>query len=419
MPTEPSIVPSHMNTRFLTELAREVVEAARVRPGERVGTGAANATGGTLIRPGGGDCYPAFWIRDFALSLACGLIPAEEQRHALLLTARTQAATDRQLPSGSRIPRGAVADHILFDGTPIFFPGTYDPENQGGAWGRLPAFDNHYCFVEMAWQYVRQTGDRDVLREDVNGLPLCDRLELAFGVPPTDSGSELVACGEADRGVSFGFMDAIVQTGSLLFASLLRRQAARQLAELTGKPHYARIADAIAAALPATFPTTGGLLRASTGLSAQPDVWGSAYAVYTDAVTGPVRNNIGRALANAYRAGTLAWRGNIRHLLTTDDFGPATAWERLVQPTPRNHYQNGAYWGTPTGWVCAAIASVDAAAARQLADEYLADLRQHDFRQGGSHGAPWECLHPDGNHRQNPVYMTSVTVPLAAFLRCD
>jgi hypothetical protein len=28
-------------------------------------------------------------------------------------------------------------------------------------------------------------------------------------------------------------------------------------------------------------------------------------------------------------------------------------------------------------------------------------------------------MHPDGNHRQNPVYLTSVTCPLAGFLRIE
>ncbi len=404
-----------MNTRFLTELARDVVEASRLRGGERVAGSAANATGGTLILPGGRGGYPAFWIRDFAMSLACGLIPLEEQRHALLLTARTQAAADRLLASGSRIPAGAIADHILPDGTPIFFPGTYDPAAQGGIWGRLPPFDNPFFFVEMAWQLVRQSGARDVLHEDVDGRPLLDRLERAFAVPPADPATGLVACGESDRGVSFGFMYAVVQTGSLLFASLLRRQAAQQLAKLTGKPHYLQIAAGIEAAIPVVFANPSGLLRASTGLSAQPDVWGSAYAVFTDAVTDPVRERLCQALADACHAGTLAWCGNIRHVLTTDDASPESAWALMVQPTPKNHYQNGAYWGTPTGWVCRAIAEVDDPAARRLAAEYLADLQQHDFRQGDACGAPFECMHPDGHHRQNPVYMTSVTAPLAAF----
>jgi hypothetical protein len=71
------------------------------------------------------------------------------------------------------------------------------------------------------------------------------------------------------------------------------------------------------------------------------------------------------------------------------------------------------------GWVVYAIAQADPTAAQQLAQEYLMELRGGDYRQSPEFGSPWECMHPDGNHRQNPVYMTSVTCPLAAFRRLD
>ena len=393
------------------------MEASRVRPGQRVGSSTPNITGGTLIRPGGRDCYPAFWIRDFAMSLECGLIPPEEQRHALLLTAATQQAEDWQTPLGSLVPRGAIADHINFDGTPIYFPGTYSPEAQGGKWGKLPALDDHFYFVEMAWQYCRQTGDRAILAEDVGGLTLLERLELAFSVPQSRADSQLVWCDESNRGVSFGFTDSVVHTGELLFASLLRYQAARQLAELTGNSSYSDIAATIARSLPEAFSHPGGLLRASTGLSSQPDAWGSAFAVTIGAVEGDVRETICRTLADACRSGTLACRGNIRHVLTTDDFSAQSAWEQTVGSQPINRYQNGAYWNTATGWACSAIAQVDPALAKSLAAEYLEELREGDFRKGPEFGSPYECFHPQGDHRQNPVYLTSVTCPLATFVR--
>lgn len=404
-----------MNFDFLAILARDVVEASRVRPGQSVGPSSPNMTGGTLIRPGGRECYPAFWVRDYAMSLECGLITPEEQRHALLLTAATQQAGDWQTPSGSLVPRGSIADHINFDGTPIFFPGTYDPAKQGGLWGKLPALDDHFYFVEMAWQYCRQTGERRILNENVGGLTLTERLELAFTVPPARSDTQLVWCDESNRGVSFGFTDCVIHTGELLFASLLRERAARQLAELTGKARYADIAATIRRLVPVVFSHSGGLLRASTGVSVQPDVWGSAFAVYSGAAEGVVRESICRALADAFRAGTLAYRGNIRHVLTTDDFSAQSAWERLVGSRVLNRYQNGAYWNTPTGWVCFAIAQVDEPLAKRLAGDYVEELREGDFRKGVDFGSPSECIHPDGNHRQNPVYMTSVTCPLAAF----
>lgn len=402
---------------FLTGLTRDVVEASRVRPGQSVGVSGPNRTGGTLIKPGGRECYPAFWVRDHALSLASRMITLDEQRHALLLTAATQQAEDWPTPTGSLVPRGAIADHITFEGIPIFFPGTYDPGKQGGLYGKRPALDDHFFFIEMAWQFCRQSGNRALLGQDIGGLTLSDRLELAFSVPPARPDTQLVWCAEGDRGVSFGFTDSVIHTGELLFASLLRHQAALQLAELTGNSRYRDLAASISRALPSTFPSTGGLLCASTGLSRQPDVWGSALAVYTGAVDDVVGSRICGALAEAYRQGTLALRGGIRHLLTTDDFSTESAWERTVDASPINTYQNGAYWGTATGWVCFAIALVDEPLAKRLAGEYIAALQEGDFRKGSGFGEPYECFHPVAGYRQNPVYMTSVTCPLAAFRR--
>jgi hypothetical protein len=108
----------------------------------------------------------------------------------------------------------------------------------------------------------------------------------------------------------------------------------------------------------------------------------------------------------------LAYNGNIRHILTTDDYNDSSAWEASL--AKKDTYQNGAYWGTPTGWICYAIARTDSVLAGKLATEYVEDLRINDFRKGGGYGAPYECFHPSG-YRQNPVYMTTVTCPYIVF----
>jgi len=412
------------NIAFLRGLARDVVEASRVWPGQSVAGSPPNTTGATLIRPGGRDCYPAFWIRDFAMSLDSGLITTEELEHALLLTAHLQADADWHTPSGSLVPRGAVADHITFDGLPIFFPGTLDYEAQGQPWGYYPSLDDHFYFVEMAYRLAVGAKRPAILYKPINGVRLLERLALAFSVPTADEDSGLVWCDEQRRGVSFGFTDSIIHTGRLLFCSILRWQAARQLQALfalTGESHsavdYGAIAERISASLPEVFRHPSGLLAASTGKSAQPDVWGSAYAVYTGALTAPESQQVAAALLRAYRAGTIAWQGNIRHVPVDWDFSPASAWEQTTTPYPKNTYQNGAYWNTPTGWVCYALALVDTAAALELASEYLRELQAGDYRQGAAYGSPYECIHPQDNYHQNPVYMTSVTCPLAAFQR--
>jgi len=178
---------------YLTDLAAAVVEASRVRPGECVAGIGPNVTGGTLVRPGGRDCYPAFWIRDFAMSLDAGLFTPGEVVHALLLTAGRQADEEWHTPSGSLVPHGAIADHITFGGLPIFFPGTLeDYEGQGMPWGRTPSLDDHYYFVEMAWYAVVELGREDLLLADINGVTSMDRLRLAFSVPKVREETGLV-----------------------------------------------------------------------------------------------------------------------------------------------------------------------------------------------------------------------------------
>src|SRR4051812_9337244 len=91
--------------RFLRDLSRDVIEASRVRPGARVGNSPANTQSHVLIRPGGRDCYPAMWVRDFSMSLDCGLIGRDEiLAHFNLIASKQNAATERRLKSGAIIP---------------------------------------------------------------------------------------------------------------------------------------------------------------------------------------------------------------------------------------------------------------------------------------------------------------------------
>jgi hypothetical protein len=412
------------NLGLLKPLALAVIDASRLHPGESIAGHGPNQTGGTLVRPGGRDAYAAFWIRDFALSLESGLIPQGELEHALRLTARLQAVDDWETPAGSFVPRGSIADHITLDGRPVFFPGPPPPEDQGQPWGYYPSLDDNFFFVEMAWQLARIRDRSDMLSEKIDGVPLLKRLDLAFDATPAREDTGLVWCDEGRRGVSFGFTDIVVHTGELLFCSVLRFRAAGQLAELHSKSgesekanRYRSIARKISQNVPQIFAHESGLLRAATGRSAQPDVWGSAYAVYAGLLDAERSVEVSTALHKALLAGTISWRGNVRHVPIDFDFNDDTAWEKTVNNCPRNRYQNGAYWGTPTGWVCFAVAQVDERAALDLANEYLDELRAGDFRRGERLGSPYECMHPDGTYRNNPVYMTSVTCPLGAFRR--
>lgn len=177
---------------------------------------------------------------------------------------------------------------------------------------------------------------------------------------------------------------------------------------------YIETAEELKALIPAVFSDSRGMLRASTGSSSQPDVWSTALAVYWGILEGDASVKACRLLADAYLEGNLAYKGNIRHILVPDDFSESSAWE--YTHVPKNTYQNGAYWGTPAGWVAGAISRVNPEAAKKLVKEYIQELRENDYRKGPAFGAPYECFHPEGN-LQNPVYLTSVSCPYAVFKR--
>ncbi|MGV8096103.1 MAG: hypothetical protein AB2L24_29985 [Mangrovibacterium sp.] len=339
----------------------------------------------------------------------------------LLLTASTQCDQTWITPGGSMVPLGAIADHIRIDDSlPIYFPGTYDTQKQGNKkFGMFPPYCDQFYFIDMAYWYIKSTSDPEILREEINGIPLISRLEMAFKVPPTRKDSHIIFTTDEYRGVDFGFRDVITITGDLCFPSLLKFRAANEMAEIfemlgnkNKAGEYREISAKIKSAVPALFLDERGMLRASTGKSNQADVWSTAFAVYLNVPEGKNMDKSCRCLAGAFKNGTLSYKGNIRHILTSDDFSDSTAWEFSL--AKKNTYQNGAYWGTPVGWVCYAISKTDAGLAQKLAAEYIAELRENDYRKGEEYGAPYECFHPSG-HRQNPVYLATVTCPYSVF----
>ena len=406
---------------FLEQMVKNVMEASRIYPGQKISKDfGPNQTEGVLIRPGGRTSYPAFWIRDYAMSIETGYVSEKEQKHMLELTASTQSDSLIRTKWGTSIPKGSIADHIrIDDGKPIYFPGTYSFENQGEKkWGMQPPFCDQFFFIQMAYFYVKSFSKTPTLSKEINGVKLINRLEQAYQMPPSHPRSHLVQVDETNRGVDFGFRDAIYITGKLCYASLLKYQAAKQMAYLYGKMRnksmslrYQQEANLLKLSIIRTFIDTRGMLRASTGMSGQADVWATSLAINLGVLTGKSRLKAAQYLRDAYLRGELSQKGNIRHVIKSDDFSATSAWEKSVVPI--NTYQNGAYWGTPVAWVCQAIAFVDLPSAQKLAKEFIQELREGDFRKGDTFGSPWECF--NDKLTQNPVYLTSVAVPLIIF----
>lgn len=446
---------------FLRGIAADVVAAAHVPPGALKSIGGVNTTGIPLITPGGN--YFCFWVRDFAMSLDCGLIGPEEILPQLKLVAQTQSGPrDRHLLSGATIPAFSIADHIRMDGAPIYVPGT-DTAGQWqglGPWGPFPSADDHFWFTHIAYAYWRDSGDAAFLAEPVNGLSILDRLIHAFFAVDVDPQTGAVVVEKSRHRIGFGFHDTIYMLGALCFVTLLRWRAARQLVELcraakreSDGEKFAGIAQTIADNLLAVFGASdemGGWLRAATERCRQPDVWATLFALHLGVLNGDAEKRARETVAEAVvgqtsksavvaqtsRSATsgnadlevcatniIEHQGAVRHVPTTHDFSAKSAWEDS-RIAPKGQYQNGAYWHTPTGWLIEALMPTAPELARGVFDRFIAHLRKYDYRlNGDSHrlgdrlGAPWECFGVNLAHAQNPVYMTSVTLPLAALLR--
>ena len=425
--TTPPIDPPSL--AFLKDLAAATIESARVRPGQSRSRMGPNTTGITLLTPGGD--YPALWTRDFAMSLDCGLIGPAEIRSQLRLIAQCQnGQQERRLKSGGIVPPFAIVDHVNFGGGAVFYPGTYSSgEDQGGPfYGPLPPADDHYYFVHIAYALWRDTGDAKFLGEMVGGHSLLERLEGALHSPECDPKTGVVVATKERRAVGFGFQDSVYLLGAMSFATLLRYRAARQLAAICkaidGKgemaAEYTRAADTIAAHFARVFGDPAkrdGWLLAATEVGKQPDVWATLFALHLDILPADAAKKARETVAAAVRApgNTVEYRGAVRHVPSDRYFRPDQCWE--AGGSGVNVYQSGAFWHTATGWLIEALQAIDPTLARQVCDRFIADLRKGDFRKGGGRGAPWECFGIDMAGAQNPVYMTSVTLPLAVLQR--
>jgi hypothetical protein len=280
----------------------------------------------------------------------------------------------------------------------------------------------------MVYRYILQSGETSFLTEKIDGITIFERLERAIEVPESDPLTGILITSLKRRAINFGFMDTIVQTGHLFFSSILKYRAAHMLAWLLERRKDSsqraipirKMAGDIQQSIPTMFGSSSGWMLSSTDHSNQPDVWGTAFAVYAGLLTGKERIAAIEVLRDAYLSGDTCYRGNVRHVPKSLEASPEAVWDRTVQGFEmKNRYQNGAYWGTPVGWYIYALNQIDPKCTKKMFEEYVDELMEGDFRHNGGMGSPWECFHGEGDYRQNGVYMTSVTVPYGVFLEME
>jgi len=213
--------------------------------------------------------------------------------------------------------------------------------------------------------------------------------------------SDLVWIDPSSPHSAYGFTDCIAKTGEELFSSLLLYEARVKMAELyraTGRMDEARVHEAEAGrvkkALERLWSGEGYFFAASEDCR-QPDVWGSACSVWIGAVDIQRALEISHWLSSQFDR-IVKW-GQVRHL------PEPCVWEKTLTKVKPGTYQNGAYWGTASGWVAYAISLTD----RQLAERMVISLVE--FCE--SEGKAWECVNLD--YRKCPDYVATLACPSA------
>jgi hypothetical protein len=333
---------------------------------------------------------------------------------------------DWNVRSGVEVPAFAVPDHINLDGKATFYPGNYETGSmQGGnPFGKYPPLDDYFYYIFAVYYQWKMSGSTAFFRSQIKTafgeMQLAELCQLVYRVAPSDSETALCVAGNVDteNAKDFGFCDSVSKSGKLLFTSVLKYIAALRLAELLSAAGLANNAEVlrgdarkIKTAIPATFlhPSSDGKeawLDSATQVGHQPDVWGSAYAVYSGAVDATTAAKIGRALVRGYREKTAVREGCVRSILSNDASNP-NGWQQTVSAP--GVYQNGGYWGTPVGWYLVAMYKQDRAAAAEMARDYIGFLRNHMRPDGLAES--WEWFNPDTGRNTNPLYVATINLP--------
>jgi hypothetical protein len=332
-----------------------------------------------LYTPDGEGNYEALWTRDFSYMVenVFDLIPTDQILAAI-----------KYLLNGQR-EDGCIPDRVQADGYSIYSAG---PVNQ--PLGDPPA-DNSQFMVKLVFDYVNNTGDLDFFKQ------VSDQLVSAMNFTPR-SQSGLVFIDPQNPHSPYGFTDTIAKTGDLFFSSLLYWEASKILTELFEKINrkelvqdFQKRASQIEKNIYSLWdPQKGMYLAASHGCS-QVDIWGNAFAIYIDFPLGNKKRKIENYLAQNFTS--IVKRGQIRHLPKPEH------WEKTLFSVPPETYQNGAYWGTASGWIAYALFESHPNLAKNIFKELI-----YDYQKNGV----FECINNDYTKIKN--YVVSVINPLGA-----
>ena len=333
----------------------------------------------TLYTPDGEGQYPALWTRDFSYMVenAAEFIPHDH------ISAAIQYLLDAQREDG------CIPDRIRADGRALYSAG---PDDQ--PLGEPPA-DNSQFMVKLVADYVALTQDTGFFSR------ISGQLISAMNYTPRHS-SGLVHIDSQIIRSPYGFTDTVAKTGELLFSSLLYWEASNKLikmckniGDLSSAEEFQSRVDSIEKNITSLWDEESGMFQAASGCCRQIDIWGNAYAVYIGFPLGDKKSRIIDYLAENFNA--IAMKGQVRHLPKPDH------WEKTLYTVEPETYQNGAYWGTASGWLAFALFEKHPDLSRKIYLDLIADYRANGV---------FECINTGYSKIIN--YVVSVTNPLGA-----
>jgi len=388
----PATLVTDAQYQWLTEKARQVMGIARVQLDDAPETPiySPDAFGNSSKAPDLSTYHPGTWIyspggygkrcwpRDcyYIIHGAPQFVPPEEIRGIIRLLLHWQRSD------------GMVPKHFSGCGGDFV------------CWGSPPESDSAQFAVQLADEYYGRSGDKKFVAETIHAL------KRAMDSMPRDE-QGLSWIDPAAPHTAYGFTDQVFKTGAELFSSLLYWEASRKLAGMAAAVGETEIAQAMTARADlieknlsaALWDEKAGMYLAATQDCRQIDIWGSAYAVYIGFPDQKRNVRISRYLVENYSK--IVYAGQVRHLPGGE------YWQKTSQPIPKDEYQNGAYWGTATGWVAYAIAQLAPALASNMLGDMIDYYRRYDA---------FECVNDKGQQKI-PGYGASVGNPLAAIRR--
>ncbi len=332
-----------------------------------------------VYMPDGKGHYGAMWSRDF-----CYMVEGFPEAISDLDLENSV----RYLMNGIR-EDGVAPDRVQVDGRPLYSAGP--PDAPLGE----PPTDNSQFLTKLAFLCVKRTGNTRLFDE------WSPALEGTLKAVPRSSDGLVFIDPKGPRRSPYGFTDTVGKTGAELFASLLFWEASRCMAELyerTGRDsdavRWRTEAENVKRGLSVLWDSDEGVFLAATNDCRQPDVWGSAYAVFIGVVDKEQGLRVSQWLDRHYDE--IVWQGMIRHIREPE------GWRKMLLSTPAGIYQNGAYWPVPTAWFAHALRLTDQAKAQQTLIDLLRHMREHGINE-------WET--PQGQVGVRD-YVASATLPL-------